>query len=189
MKTPNDQVATALATADWQDLWPRLLLFSQRRAARLFWRGEYGGAMPGGVKPEDFVMKAIEQALSGERRWDNKISLFAFLCGAISSMLNHAAESVENRITRRVDPRIEEYKLVAPATELADEESLPERFVDSLRDDPLVYKMVAHILSSNTDKPSQLARVLKISVRDVYNANKRLKRKLSEWQRLLEDYS
>ena len=97
------KVREAIAGTDWNDLWPRLLLFATKRCNRLFWRGQQGDPVPGGLEPGDIVLKVVEQALSGERRWNDKDSFYVFLCGSIASSLNHIAESAENRSTLRHD--------------------------------------------------------------------------------------
>jgi hypothetical protein len=92
-----------LSGIDWDDQYPRLVHFAHEKLQRLRWRGKRGGAIPGGMRPEDFVHEAIKKTLSEERTLNLDITPFAYFAGLISSLINHLVESPDNTKTLEVD--------------------------------------------------------------------------------------
>jgi hypothetical protein len=198
MPRPTTETIQAI-TANWNDLWPRLLMFTEKRIAKMYWRGCLRGPIPGGLESKDVVLIAIGQAVSGERKWNENIDLYTFLCGAIASNLSHLANGSENKTTilTRVeseDDNYNKYNIDSPEClndaphityELIQKYSIVNRFLDNLKDDSLVYGVACYILYYSIDKPSDLAESLKTTVSDINNAKKRLRRRLSEWEFLI----
>lgn len=80
--------ADLLRNADWNDLFPRLLKFADRR----MWLSTLGRSKIPSINSRDalwFVTTAYEKILDGTRNWDDeKIGLYEMMCGAIWSLIN-----------------------------------------------------------------------------------------------------
>ena len=72
-------------------LLERLLVYARRRLSRVF--GQRLEAA------EDYVHRAIELTLSGQRRCEPDADMFRHLGAVISSLVSHDAESEANRLT------------------------------------------------------------------------------------------
>lgn len=190
MPRSTEEVCDAISNATWNDLWPRLLLFTKKLIARKYWRGVLGGNIPGGIDSCDIVMRAIEQALSGDRKWNGDSDLYSFLCSTITSNVNHLATGYENKKTVLLqwdsdcgvgEPHLEDTNLgPSDISERVRKRRMVERWLDVLKDDPLVYDIACYIVYYDIDEPSQLAERLGATVPDINNAKKRLRRRISE---------
>ncbi|TNE43130.1 MAG: sigma-70 family RNA polymerase sigma factor [Deltaproteobacteria bacterium] len=169
---------------DWQVLSERLLLFCAARMRRVLWRGQEQCAVPGGVEATDIVLSAIRKFLDGQRKWPPQLTLFQFLCGVIRSEISHLATSIENRTTVRAP---EEPSWMEASSEAATPFDLIARKEERLQillrlhDDPLVCD-IARLIIDQELKPAEIAEALNESVVTVYNAIKRLRRKLKSLQ-------
>jgi hypothetical protein len=183
----HEEVRKDFLMADWASLWPKLLLYTEKRITRMFWRGLLGGPLPGGIESHDIVMKAIEQALSGERQWMINARIDYFLFGAIKSVLNHLANSSENRSTCLItDEMVESASAHVVNSDIAAgvrRDPSVKAFFESLKGDPLVHDVASFILYYGVDKPEDLAHRIKRNVLEINNAKRRLKRKIMEWSR------
>lgn len=52
----------AIEMANWNDLWVRLLLFAEKRIAKMYWRGHLGGPIPGGLESKDVGRSAEKES-------------------------------------------------------------------------------------------------------------------------------
>lgn len=175
----------------WTEMVERLALYADTKLQKLCWRGvpfKKGGAPPGGVCAADIASEAITDWLDGKRNWDRAKNpeLFQFLKATVDSKINHLAESLENRKSRRVD---KPYGNPGPAhhmpsgepepgTVVADQEQL-HRFraamIDGVGRDEAAGK-VFECLEAEYTKPAEIAELLDMSLADVNNAQKRLRR-------------
>ena len=99
-----------LSRVDWFDLYPRLLLNAKGRIRRLWWPRDKPQA-------QDFVQRAILKALSGDRTYDRKKTLFENLCQIISSEISHETQSYDTRNVISEDEtivNIEDYRGESP---------------------------------------------------------------------------
>jgi len=156
---------------NWPDLYPRLLLYAVGRLRRLLW----SRARP---QCQDFVQRAIEKALSKERSYDRRKTLFQNLCQIISSDISHEVLSYENKHTVPQDDTV---------INLIDYKQNPEettRYGEISRDllcylgsrDTLAKKIADLMINSDITKSTELSVTLGLSVRQVENAKKRLRR-------------
>jgi DNA-directed RNA polymerase specialized sigma24 family protein len=172
-------------------LLKRLALHADRKLARLRWRGVQGGPPPRGIQGEDIAADAVTAVIEGTRTWDQKAhpDLLKYLRSVVDSMISKLVNSVDNRKTRRLGPpgtRDDEsspaYEAVGrepdPA-ELAANREAAEGFrapiVEALKDDELAYQ-VFECLESDINKPADIAEYLGLSVGEVNNAQKRIRR-------------
>ena len=92
----------------WKELSERLTLYADHKLMRLRWRGaklSRGGTVPGGIEAGDLAAEAIVDWINGKRNWNREAvsDLWCFLRGIVDSKVNHLVESIENKITRRLD--------------------------------------------------------------------------------------
>lgn len=171
---------------DWDDLVPRLLLLAISRLQRMTWRGQRRGPPPGASEAEDFVNDAISKTIAGVRIWTPEAcTLFQHLAGVIVSDVSHAAESIENRTTRREMPDGDaRTNLVAAVGDDApDQETVAlwrseqRRLLDHLDGvDPDLRAMAELMLVRDMQETADLSRALAVSAAEVANRRKRLKR-------------
>jgi hypothetical protein len=157
--------------ANWSDLYPRLLLYAVGRLGGLLWsraRPQY----------QDFVQRAIEKALSGERSYDRRKTFFQNLCQIISSDISHEVQSYENKHTVPEDDTV---------VNLVDYKQNPEdttHYGELVRDflyylgsrDDLAKEIADLMINSDITKSTELALTLGLSVQQIENAKKRLRR-------------
>ncbi len=186
-----------LSDDQWTELVERLTLHASWKLLRLYWRGimgSRGGTVPGGVEPTDLASAAIVDVLEGTRVWDSQAQpdFLRYLRSVVDSKVSHLVQEVENQKSRRIAPpgSAEEG---AKAHGAAGRESDPTEVVqnheaaDSFRalvfkaveGDDLAYQ-VFECLDAEYTKPTEMAELLGVPVTDVNNAQKRLRRKVSE---------
>lgn len=198
------QLLDLLEAHPWEETIPRLLAHASSKSKRLFWKGIYGGPLPEGNEVEDLVYQAIEKVLTGQRQWDPTTSpdLFLFLKGVVDSSLSHLARSWENRYVRKettsvaaTDNAEDEHGTgiidCVPATASNPEEMLLQQedearceelfliIFDSLEDEPLLQKILECLLD-DVEKPADIAEKLSVPVKEIYNARKKLQRRLAD---------
>src|ERR1041384_6800201 len=181
----------ALEQVDLDRLTLRLDLYTHRRLARMFWRGETNGPIPGGWEPKDFVQAAFNKALAGVRVWKSSNgSVFDFLKDIISSDISNLATKSENRNEYRV-PEAESEAATAgfvSARELKGSRAeWPD--TDSSHDDELHHllarageneldqKVVKCVLEQGISVSGAIASELKVPVSEIYKSKKRLRRR------------
>jgi DNA-directed RNA polymerase specialized sigma24 family protein len=186
-----------LTDEQWAELVERLTLHAACRLLRLHWRGilcSRGGAIPGGVEPDDIASAAIVDVIEGKRSWDRKANpdFLKFLRGVVDSKVSHLVQEVENRKSRRLalaDSREEG----ATAHGVAGREPDPAEFVQdreaadrfrvrvmkALEGDEIAAN-VFECLDAEYTKPQEIAELLGLTVPEINNAQKRLRRKVSE---------
>ena len=184
-----------LTDEQWQEIVERLTLHAHCKMAQLTWRGvppSRGGTVPGGIEPEDLATDVIVALIEGTRTWDQQEQpdLLQFLKSVVDSMVSHLVECVENRVTRRIDggshsePTHPVFEVPDcgpdPSTVCADREER-ERFqvivLEEIGNDSLAQE-VFECLEASITKPAEIAKLIGRSVREINNAQKRLRRKV-----------
>ncbi len=178
-------------------LYKRLTHHANCKMRRLTWRGAYiarGGSVPKAYEAADFVNDAIQKALDGDRNWNRQAypTLEGFLQSIIDSDINHMAESVDNAKVRRESYSAGEGtpsglceilgRESEPIRILIDEEcrkQFHQAAIQALKDDPFLAKLL-ECLEAEITEPLEIAELLAITVDEVNNAKKRLRRKLNE---------
>jgi DNA-directed RNA polymerase specialized sigma24 family protein len=169
-------------------------------SSRLYWRTGNAVDLPRGETVDSIVSKALTKVLSGERRWNPQTApdLQTYLMGVIDSLLNHLAQHKDNTTLRAV-PRPDDGSEVmlrpAPGAtawhqeppdpesvllqheQTAYEDRVLQHLLDVSQDDPLVTQII-QAMRDGYDKPGEVATALGLPVSDVYNAMKRLDRKM-----------
>lgn len=180
----------ALEEADLDKLIMRLRLYTHMRLARMFWRGESNGPIPGGWEPEDFVQAALRKGLSRVRVWrSSDHSLFDFLKGIISSDISNLALKSENVAESRVTTTpadanrnsVSAANLPGKRSEWPDASSSgDEELMEILQrvgEKDLDRKIVRCVLEKGLSASGEIAAELNLPVGEIYKAKKRLRRK------------
>lgn len=184
----DDERYRQLINADWEAIASELKPRTQSELYRWRFRGEYGGAVPGGREVEDFIQKAITECLAEMYPWDvEQQSLIEFLWSLILLYIKRYGSRVEAKYDLRATTNPQEATAhvadVSNARQSCYQE--PEDFVseqeavayilERFRDDP-DYRFIEVILCEEVLTPREIAEKLGIEVKEVHNAKKRLKR-------------
>lgn len=169
-------------------------------SSRLYWRSGNAVDLPLGETVDSIVSKALTKVLTGERRWNPQTApdFQKYLMGVIDSLLSHLAQHKDNTTLRAV-PRLADGSdaLVRPAPGVTDwlqepqdpesallqhektayEDRVLQYLLDVSQDDPLVMQII-QAMQDGYDKPGEVATMLGMPVSEVYNAMKRLDRKM-----------
>ena len=173
-----------LGQVDWADVGIRLTAYATWKARNLRWRTGLRDALAGGRTPEDLAAEAILKVLAGERGWDpQRGALLPYLEGVVDSLISHLAESADNRVQERWSDAYDRAAEGAPASD-------PAERIERLR--AILLREQQHGLLALVDAveagceatPQALARQLAISIADVNNRLKRLRRLA---QRVVQD--
>jgi hypothetical protein len=167
---------------------------------RLYWRTGNAIDLPRGETVDSIVSKALTKVLTGERRWNPQTApdLQKYLMGVIDSLLNHLAQHKDNTALRAVprqpdgsdaplspapgatdwhpEPQDPESVLLQHE-QTAYEDRILQHLLDVSQDDPLVTQII-QAMRDGHDKPGEVATALGIPVSEIYNAMKRLDRKM-----------
>jgi len=161
--------------------------------------------MPFGKTAEDIVTEAILKIYEGERAWspDRNPDLLEHLKSIIDSDLNHLAEGSENRTIRTAAVLRSENENGSNGVEVIDNTSASDpspdeeiikqederqsnaflfAFIDFLNSEKELITVVECIMDG-LQKPKDIARKLTMNVLDVNNLQKKMRRRLWEFQK------
>jgi len=183
-----------LTEQDWQRLLNRLTVHAQRQYMRLGWFSNGRYRSPQGQGPEDVAAEAITRTIEGRRTYDEKKcpDFYYFLKRCVDSIISHLMDSKEAE-KRKPTPSI-----------MTDEGEIEEIEPEGREDGPLVIcikkDLVEKIksilqetfvqdevvcgmldcLDAGINKPSEMAEYLEVGVKEVNNAQKRLRREVDK---------
>ncbi len=199
------EAVSRISDDEWRDIALELERYALSVSRDLRWRTRNPVELPGGETVTSIVSKAVEKLFGGDREWDpeKEPDIRKYLRGVIDSLLNHLAESQDNTLitvapepgspnhlawesgSRKRDPAVD--WLVPPqrspdaALLQQQQAALEDRALGLLMDecgDNPVLMAVLEAMMDGYDKPAEISKHKGISVKDVYNAIKRLDRKL-----------
>jgi hypothetical protein len=180
-----------LSEDEWTELIERLTQHASCRIFRHSWRGlriTQGGSVPGGVDPADLASAAITDVIGRERVWNPETApnFLDYLRSVVDSKVSHLVNGLENRTTRRMTRAAAagaEFDAPGhepePVTVLIDRETLERRrseIVEAIRGK--LVEGIFECVESNMTKPADIAVLLEVPVKEIYIAQKRLKRKV-----------
>lgn len=197
------EALTRMSEDELTEMILRLGRYALRECNRLRWRTGDSVELPGGETTDSIVSLALEKTLSGERLWDprSRPNLQEYLMDVIDSLLNHLATGKDNTlfISTAADDLIEVERrggsLQQEAewltrVEISPEERLIRQEGEELKlqalkllwreteNDPVLVLVLEALLEGN-NKAHRIADVTGLNVREVYNAMKRLDRKVA----------
>uniref|UniRef100_UPI0015C40F58 hypothetical protein n=1 Tax=Candidatus Entotheonella palauensis TaxID=93172 RepID=UPI0015C40F58 len=159
------------------------------------WRTDDPMNLPRGESVDSIVSLAFEKVLTGERTWnpEKEPDLKMYLMGVIDSLLSHLSRHKDNTAVTAMPETAEHLgrgegdwqaqPLADPETALLVQEQKQyearavQLLLDASQDDPLVSQIIRAMQAGHA-KAGEIAEVLGIAVTEVYNAMKRLDRKI-----------
>lgn len=180
--------------------------YALKESRRKFFRTGRGGEMPGGYDVEAVVNEAFTRVLSGQRRWDSarEPDLKRHLMDVIDSILYHLATGKENELLRAAggteteaadssweagsNERRPEREWLARGAQGADaalfererleaEERVLRMLADECSGDPVLSR-VLRVKREYDAEPAEISALTGLPVKEIYNAMKRLDRKI-----------
>jgi len=160
------------------------------------WRTDDPVNLPRGESVDSIVSLAFEKVLTGERVWNpaKEPELKSYLMGVIDSLLSHLSRHKDNTAVTAMPEtaaQVDREATVAwqaqlpadPETALLVQEQKQyeaqavQLLLDTSQDDPVVAQIIRAMQAGHA-KAGEIAGVLGIAVTEVYNAMKRLDRKI-----------
>lgn len=162
----------------WREMSLRLLSYTEKRYGKLLRSLIRVGC------PQDLVQEAIASLFDGRRTFKPDVNLYTFLRMVIKSNVSHI---LQKQITKHAEDEIGKDKFLPfePGV-YANPRIVLEAFgnqvlsevIQFLEGDELAIK-IAELKSEDPKLPARdIAVMLKCDVKDIYNANERLKKKL-----------
>jgi len=196
-----------ISDEEWQQIILDLGWYALSVSRRLRWRTQNPIDLPRGETVDSIVSKALEKVFSGDREWNPEQApdIKRYLMGVVDSLLNQLAENKDNTLLT-VTPKPDSADAVAwesgsserdpttdwmvparpsPETVMLEKERirLEDRalglLIDECSDDQTLLKVLEAKMDGH-DKPAEIAKVVGISIQEMYNATKRLDRKLEK---------
>ena len=172
--------------------------------SKAYWRTNDPMNLPRGESVDSIVSLAFEKVLTGERQWDpnKEPELKKYLMGVIDSLLSHLSRHKDNTILTAMPETAEPgdhqesgWQAQPPADpetalvlreQRQYEAQAVQLLLDTSQDDPLVADIIRTMQAGHA-KAGEIAQVLGIPVTEVYNAMKRLDRKIVRTRERLDD--
>lgn len=184
----NQETRKLLQKADWGAIRRELLTHATWRARSYQWNRGGNLELAEGYTVEDVVQEVIVKALSGIRRWDpDKGQLLHWLQAQSRSVIDALAKSAPHR--REVDlPELEGLaasqfpdllEIVLEEETAAQNRQKAEALLQAVDGEPELREVLQIILGGCEPWPRYIASELDISVREVDNRLKRLRRRAS----------
>jgi DNA-directed RNA polymerase specialized sigma24 family protein len=152
----------------------------------------------GGVSLEDFVAKILLEYSTGQIKYHpSRGSLISLLGKALKNDVldaldRHAHKREESRsITpvpsdeskRKPDISLDEFpKPDQPLEVWTDEQQYRKRLKKALTEEPELLELAELVLDLGVEKPQEMAEFLNISIQELHNRRRRLRRRLIEYQ-------
>lgn len=184
----DNQRLRQLIEAEWGVIAPILYSRTKAELRRKRFRGEWNGAVPGGHEVADFIQAAVSEACCGLPEWEGgRASLVECLSKIIVRHINRYASRAEaERELRSTTNPAEANAHVADVSraeqgcyeepeDFASEQEEAEKVLSELRGDR-DYRVAEVIVREDLYKPAEIAERLGLSVCEVNNAKKRLRR-------------
>jgi hypothetical protein len=208
------EALSRISDEEWRIIALDLERYALGVSRSLRWRTHNPEELPGAETIGSIVSKAIEKLFSADRHWDPEQhpDITKYLRDVIDSLLNHLAESPENRLltpapdadspdapawetgSAKRDPAADWLIPERPSPEavllrqeqVATEDQALGLLIDECADDEILIKVLEAMLDG-AETPAEISQLKGIPVTDVYNASKRLDRKLEVIRRRMAD--
>lgn len=192
-----------LTRGQWTELVERLTLHAHCKMASLTWRGlrlARGGSVPKGIEPDDLAQRAITAVIEGKRACGPQHTasfdaFLDFLLSVVDSLVSQLVNSAENKKGRRLKEQDENqatpaadwiYDPYPPPDDIVADEELVKRFRDEMLNElagDVRAKDIFDCLHSGIVKKQDMADLLGCPVAELYDAEKRYRRKVEKVRR------
>lgn len=199
-------VIKLLEETDWDSITLKLTKYAILKIERLSWRY---GKFPKGLTAEDMVQEAIASLFEGKRNWNHTRNpdLFEYLKSVIDSKVSHLYESKEYKLTQpfptteegqdveelldKADPTSDHAIYLTPSSnnpedallekeKIKRDEAAVNAFFEAIHGEKDIEKLASLIMDGYV-KPSEIAKQMGVEVKEVYNLQKRFRRKCKEF--------
>lgn len=174
-------ILEGISDEEWASLALRLTAY-----ATTYFRNQYPNDSIG---PEDFAQAAIIKLLEGQRRMKVDLSnltksevvaeLFYFLTSVIKSDIYHSRRRKYLRI-ETIHSFTEKGYAENEAFSSLEADILRDKLLEVLKADELACRIIVSVLDRGFEKPRHIAEDLGVSVKEIYNAKKRIKRTFTQ---------
>jgi DNA-directed RNA polymerase specialized sigma24 family protein len=170
-----------------------LLAFAEWRARNYRWRSGRNSILAAGQSLEDVVQHIVEKTISGERHWDpTKGPLVPWLKDQVKSVIDALANAAVMRHETQAPEgdSIEEFvegpgasRSLSPEAILLEKEAAAQAaeradvLFQAVNEEPELEAVMSAILDGCEPKPRYLAAELGVSLEDINNRLKRLRRR------------
>lgn len=181
----------AISEEQWAEIWQRLRLHAWRRYKYI--HRHYG------LDLDDVVQQAIFDTLQGLRLWPEEVSIFSFLCGVVRSIISHQLEQEKRKLSidseeanssisrtdmisleAMVNGSIGEYLKYEAIFNTLVYDELANKMYEMVQEDKVMAQIVQLWSSDPGLKPHDIAEELGLSIKELRNVQKRLRRKLKD---------
>jgi DNA-directed RNA polymerase specialized sigma24 family protein len=177
-----------LTEEEWVEIYNRLLLYTYRKF------GYLQNQLKAGIDLDGVVHESILALLADKRRLPEGLDVFIFLCGVIRSKVDAIKKSAEERrriiielndIDTQIEyPSVLVYNNLPGSNHQASDQQVRynetvHQIRNCIQNDEVLLQYVDELIDSPDNKPNEIARKLNISIRQIQNAQKRLKRLIS----------
>jgi len=169
------EVHRQLEDADWNDIGIRLAGYASWKLRTLRWRLG-GAALPAGKSAEDVAADAIVKVLSGERAWEpQRGALLPYLRSVVDSLLSHMVDSAAT--ARRAERELAREARYAGGAAASGADRVEQLRVALAREQQHALLAIIDAVAAHCEpRPQALAAHLGVSVADINNRLKRLRR-------------
>lgn len=180
-------------------LYPKLLAQAALMVARSGWRRRFDMDRTG--VSEDLLHSAILGVASGRRKWDpERVDLWGVLLGAMRSIISNATHSPENGTESLDEPlpdstgtRVDTVQERGDSAEeilcrVEDTQAREEALLAAAGNDPILLRYIEAMMDE-LDKPADVAKHMNIPVDAVYQAHRKLRRRVEARKEASRDLS
>jgi|GEM_PF-2720791 len=187
------EVPERLLVADWDDIIPRVRLWA------IHFHKRYLKHIRAAPTPDDLVQEAIVKLYTGRRKIPDHVPLMTVIINNIQSDIwNFLTKEGFTKKDSKGKGRkgwgrhvgLEEWMKDYDLEALPSGNEMKELYSavsSKIADDPFLQKMVDLLFEDPLLKPRDLARLLGVSIKDINNAQKRLRRRLQELRNTLKN--
>lgn len=186
------EIPERLLVADWEDIIPRVRLWAVHFHKRYL---QHIRAAP---SPDDLVQEAIVKLYTGKRTIPDHVPLMTVIINNIQSDIwNFLTKEGYTRKDSRGKGRkgwgrhvgLEDWMEEVDKNRIPEKHEMNELYrtvASRVTDDPMLLRMVDLIFEDPLLKPRDLAKLLGTSIKEVNNAQKRLRRRLKDVHEMLK---
>jgi DNA-directed RNA polymerase specialized sigma24 family protein len=203
------EIIKRLEEVDWERIILMLTNYAQRKVDRIRW-GYETDTLPKGQTPADIALEAIKDIFDGNRKWNpsRNPDLYTYLTSIVDSKISHLCEMKEHKVTRsmpitekgkeveeflnKADPTSDHASYLTPVghnpeavllkkEKMKRDEVTVSAFFEAIQGDRELEKLASLIMDGYI-KPSEIAEQMNVEVREVYNLQKRFRRKCKDFK-------
>jgi RNA polymerase sigma factor (sigma-70 family) len=175
-----------LEETDWGMIRKEMLTYATQRARSYWWRRGAGLELAAGMTVEDVVQEVVVKALSGVRRWDPaRGQLLPWLQAQSRSIIDALARSAPHRreVSILADENLASGQLPDPLEIVLEKEAKVQMgqkviaLLHAVEGEPELREVLEAIMRGCQPKPRHIAAELGVSVKDIDDRLKRLRRR------------